>query len=289
MDPNYKPVYAEATGNKFLIFDYLDKYEHDFDESIVRYYHRLYGFEKIDSCLVLTKVSGESVPAHLRDLNSSLLMRMYVYEPGDGFCGNGARAVAKYCFNYHNNHYDQFFIILDGQSHQLLQRDTEYFVEMGKSIYDDPNGNFVKKGVLNSEGKLITDDITWYYVNTSEPHLVTLDKIDDEKLTSIGNSLQDPNRFPIGINLNRVSVVDKSTIDVVTFERGINRITLACGTGSTSCAALVRRLGFIDKAINKVKVKVRGGYVVVSNEDDNVYLGGQAAIEGVDDVEPPKN
>ncbi|CAG8778458.1 19962_t:CDS:1 [Gigaspora margarita] len=288
MDKNYKPVYAEASGNTFLIFDYLDKYEHDFDESVVRYFHRLYGFEKIDSCLVLTKVSNESVPAHLRDLKSSLLLRMYVYEPGDGYCGNGARAVAKYCFNYHKNSYEQFFIILDGQSHQLLQQDTEYFAEMGKSIYDDPNGGFVKKGVLNSEGKLITDDVTWYYVNTSEPHLVTLDKIDDEKLTNIGNSLQDPKRFPIGINLNKVSVVDKSTIDVVTFERGINRITLACGTGSTSCAALVRRLGFIDKAINKVTVKVRGGYVIVSNENDKIYLGGQCAVEGVDDIEPPK-
>ncbi|CAG8772536.1 4844_t:CDS:1, partial [Racocetra fulgida] len=145
------------------------------------------------------------------------------------------------------------------------------------------------KGVLNSEGKLITDDVTWYYVNTSEPHLVTLDKIDDGKLISIGNSLQDPNRFPIGINLNKVSVVDKSTIEVVTFERGINRITLACGTGSTSCVALVRRLGFIDKDINKVTVKVRGGYVVVSNENDNVYLGGQSAVEGVDNIEPPKH
>jgi len=183
MDQKHKPIFAEASGNTFLIFDYLDKYEHDFDESIIRYYHQLYGFEKIDSCLVLTKVYNEHIPIQFHDLNSVLLMRMYVYEPGDGFCGNGARAVSKYCFHRYGKLYSQFFIATDNLFHELLERDernervAEYLVEMGESQYHDSAGDFVKKGILDGEGKFTYNDITWYYANTSEPHLVTLSEV----------------------------------------------------------------------------------------------------------------
>ncbi|CAB4496263.1 unnamed protein product [Rhizophagus irregularis] len=276
MDQKYKPIYAEASGNTFLIFDYLDKYEHDFDENIIRQHHKSYGFEKIDSCLVLTKVNNEEhIPTQLHDLNSVLLMRMYVYEPGDGFCGNGARAVSKYCFHHYRKLYNQFIISTDGWLHELLERgeheqdeqDVEYLVEMGESLYHDPAGDFIEKGILDKEGKFIHSNVTWHYVNTSEPHLVTFDKIDDKELIRIGSSFnQEPNKFPIGINLNRVLNIDQSTINVLTFERGINRLTPACGSGSTSSVALAKRLGFIDQAVSKVTVKVRGGHLTVINE-----------------------
>uniref|UniRef100_A0A1D1XPQ0 Diaminopimelate epimerase n=1 Tax=Anthurium amnicola TaxID=1678845 RepID=A0A1D1XPQ0_9ARAE len=300
MDQKHKPIYAEASGNTFLIFDYLDKYEHDFDEDIVRQHHKSYGFEKIDSCLVLTKVNNEEhIPTQLRGLNSVLLMRMYVYEPGDGFCGNGARAVSKYCFHHYRKLYNQFFIATDGWLHELLERseqdlerseqdeqDAEYLVEMGESVYHDPVGGFVEKGILDGEGKFIHSNVTWHYVNTSEPHLVTFDKIDNKELIRIGNSFnQEPNKFSIGINLNRVLIIDKSTINVLTFERGINRLTMACGSGSTSCAALAKRLGFIDQAESKVTVKVRGGYIIITSENGKVYLSGPCLVEGIDNVE----
>ncbi|CAG8591202.1 11604_t:CDS:1 [Acaulospora morrowiae] len=283
--PSNKPVLAEASGNTFLIFDYLDKEEHNFDENIIRYYHRLYGFEKIDSCLVLTKAKEQFDSAQVGNPDSTLFMRMYVYEPGDGFCGNGARVVAKYCFSHYNNIWSRFFIVLDGQLHELLQRGNEYSVEMGKSVYEDLTGDFVKKGALDTNGKLILDGITWYYVNTSEPHLVTFDEIDDKKLINIGDSLnQDMDQFRIGINLNRVSILGKSAINALTFERGINRLTKACGSGSTSCVALAKRLRLIDDA-KKVVVKVRGGYVVVTNEENKIYLSGPCWVDGIDSIE----
>lgn len=286
MAQDSKPIFAEASGNTFLIFDYLDKYEHNLHENIVRRYHQEFGFERIDSCLVLTKVSEEFKPTQLQSLNSVLLMRMYVYEPGDGFCGNGARVVSKYCFHKYKNLYSRFFILCNDNLHELLQRDAEYLVEMGQSCYDDPAKEFIKKGVLDDEGKLIAGGITWHYVSTSEPHLITSDKIDEDKLISIGNSLNQDPRFPIGINLNRVLILDNSTINVLTFERGINRLTLSCGSGSTSCATLSRRLKLIDQAKKcVVTVKVRGGYMVVHYEDDKVYLSGPSVVEGIDKIE----
>nr|CAG8434010.1 9062_t:CDS:10 [Entrophospora candida] len=92
---------------------------------------------------------------------------MYVYEPGYGFCSNGARVVSKYCFDHYGDRYKQFFIRCGDYFHELLQHGTEFFVEMG-----------------------------------------------------------------------------------------INRLTLACGTGSTSCVALAKRLKLIDQDPSKVTVNV---------------------------------
>lgn len=54
--------------------------------------------------------------------------------------------------------------------------------------------------------------------------------------------------FPEGINVNFVKIVDKKKgiINYRCFERGINRETMACGTGATAVAALCLSLGLIS-------------------------------------------
>ncbi|CAJ0645644.1 10090_t:CDS:2 [Entrophospora sp. SA101] len=59
---------------------------------------------------------------------------MYVYEPGDGFYGNGARVVSKYCFDHYGDRYKQFFIRCGDYFHELLQHGTEFFVEMDEEF-----------------------------------------------------------------------------------------------------------------------------------------------------------
>lgn len=67
-----------------------------------------------------------------------------------------------------------------------------------------------------------------------EPHLVTFDPISEKELFDLGEYVNRSQRehFPLGINLNQVRIRDKG-LEVVTFERGVNRITAACGTGAT--------------------------------------------------------
>ncbi|CAH1768061.1 4510_t:CDS:2, partial [Entrophospora sp. SA101] len=167
---NPKSILAEISGNTFLIFDYLDKFEHDFDE------------------------------------------KMYVYEPGDGFYGNGARVVSKYCFDHYGDRYKQFFIRCGDYFHELLQHGTEFFVEM-------------------------------------EPTTQSLNYHDNDGLSDEEFCQQ-------------------------RWESSINRLTLACGTGSTSCVALAKRLKLIDQDASKVTVNVPGGYLIISNENGRIYLGG---------------
>ena len=75
-----------------------------------------------------------------------------------------------------------------------------------------------------------------YFVNTGVPHAVLytscLKKTDVEKL---GRKIRYDKIFrPHGANVNFVEVSGKNKISVRTYERGVEKETLACGTGVTA-------------------------------------------------------
>ncbi len=64
------------------------------------------------------------------------------------------------------------------------------------------------------------------------------------------------------MNVNQVEVLDTTTIAVNTYERGVNRITQACGTGSTSSAVLSFLLNKVQNAT--IHVQTSGGALVIA-------------------------
>ena len=57
-----------------------------------------------------------------------------------------------------------------------------------------------------------------------------------------------PDLFPAGLNINFVRIHKESEeVEYRCFERGINRETMACGTGALASAYVVRSLGFLSK------------------------------------------
>lgn len=63
----------------------------------------------------------------------------------------------------------------------------------------------------------------------------------------------------------------------MTFERGVNRITKACGTGATSCAMLAQAMGHIDAKQN-IKVLLKGGAIEISQRHGNTLMSGPATL-----------
>jgi hypothetical protein len=49
--------------------------------------------------------------------------------------------------------------------------------------------------------------------------------------------------FPHGVHVNVVDVLDDTMLRYRTWERAINRETMACGSGALACAHVVRTLG----------------------------------------------
>ena len=78
------------------------------------------------------------------------------------------------------------------------------------------------------------------------PHAVLqVDSVDSAAVATLGPLVQASLRFPQGVNVGFMQVVDRAHIRLRVVERGVGE-TLACGTGA--CAAVVAgiRLGLGD-------------------------------------------
>jgi diaminopimelate epimerase len=99
------------------------------------------------------------------------------------------------------------------------------------------------------------------FVDTSTPHVVALLEsaaaVDSLDVSAEGPSLRRHARWePVGTNANFVAVVDRATIRMRTFEKGVEDETLSCGTGATASAILTHLWGLVDPPVT---VRTTGG------------------------------
>ncbi|MEE4177150.1 MAG: diaminopimelate epimerase [Bacteroides sp.] len=115
-----------------------------------------------------------------------------------------------------------------------------------------------------------------FVLNTGSPHLVIFsENILDKDVFSEGRDLRFSAAFASeGINVNFAEVLDKTTIRMRTYERGVENETLACGTGATAIALAAWQAGFRNPE-NQYTLKAPGGDLRVSftppREADHVF------------------
>lgn len=251
-----KEYLAEACCNTFILFDCLDiLYPR---KEVLNLAHKRLKEENRDDALILVdgRISGNSFSAQMIVLGFDGTLGEY--------CGNGARACAAYLFA-HYGMYPSLFLRTGTYLHRLSQ--------LGENLFSVtlPPVSFV----LNS--KFITSNEglgSFQYVEAIEPHLVIERKINDEELTSIGRKLNaQKERFPLGINVNSYQFLEDGTMAVKTYERGVQRLTKSCGTGSISCAAaaLKKQKGTID-------VLTPGGPLKIIFQENEIELCGESKI-----------
>ncbi|HUP18603.1 MAG TPA: diaminopimelate epimerase [Gemmatimonadota bacterium] len=103
------------------------------------------------------------------------------------------------------------------------------------------------------------------FLDTSTPHVVALlgsvEAVETHDVAGEGRRLRShPNWDPPGTNVNFVAAVDRSTIRMRTYERGVEAETLSCGTGATASAILCHLWGLADPPIT---VRTTGGIPLV--------------------------
>ena len=131
-----------------------------------------------------------------------------------------------------------------------------------------------------------------HFTNTGVPHVVLFcAEIDDVDVATVGRGMRYHEAFqPAGTNANFVRVRDKRTLEVRSYERGVEAETLACGTGVVAAAAIA---SLVENVQPPVDVHVRSGDVVTvgfRRENDafaDVSLSGPAVhvYEGVYRIE----
>ncbi len=110
-------------------------------------------------------------------------------------------------------------------------------------------------------------------INVGNPHCVVFqDSLESLNLAKLGPAFEYDSLFPERVNAEFVHVVNRTTLRMRVWERGIGE-TMACGTGA--CAAVVAAVenGFCDPG-RDVKVVLPGGDLIVCYSHGSVTLTG---------------
>jgi diaminopimelate epimerase len=185
-----------------------------------------------------------------------------VYFNADGhegsMCGNGGRCTVRFAEDLGVFKNKTRFIAIDGE-HLAQADDAEIHLKMGE--------------VHSLERQEEYD-----FMNTGSPHYVCyVPDIEQVDVFNEGRRIRYSEEWLNrgGTNVNFVQIVDKNTIYVRTYERGVEDETYSCGTGVTACAISASMRFGMKSPIN---ILTKGGNLRVKfdNKLSNIYLIGPA-------------
>ena len=186
-------------------------------------------------------------------------------------CGNGARCICKYAYDH-------------GIAGETMTVETDAGIVLGWRL--EENRYRVK---LNDPGVLDLHrrpDAAYVELgNPGVPHSVT--EIPDlqwsfaDGLREKAKILRFAPEFPKGVNVNFYSWLNETTVRVLTYERGVEDYTLACGTGCGSVAAVLHTRGMLPGG--KLTCLNQGGELTVTLKSEgetitSILLEGSAEL-----------
>ena len=228
----------------------------------------------------------------------------YVIHNADGAeveqCGNGARCFARFVRDQGLSTKDVIRVQTQkGVIEPRLMPDGRVTVDMGAPVFALDRIPFDATGMtLVSQGQwgnwpLVVmpsaQDAVLHIATLSmgNPHAVLqVPNVDSAPVAKIGPLVQRNPRFPQGVNVGFLQVLDRNQVRLRVYERGVGE-TLACGTGA--CAAVVAGigLGLLD---SPVRVQTRGGELSIAwaGGDAPVYMTGPATTVFRGEIELPE-
>ncbi|MEK6563946.1 MAG: diaminopimelate epimerase [Candidatus Omnitrophota bacterium] len=191
-------------------------------------------------------------------------------------CGNGARCVAFYA------------------SSRLKTQGSRLKIETKAGIIEaEVKGESVRIKLTKPEDyrpdliiKINNRKLRVNFINTGVPHAVIfVAGINKINAVEIGRAVRYHKGFaPKGANVNFVEVVDKDTIRLRTYERGVEEETLACGTGSVASAIVFSCQLSAVSCQQKINVITQGGetlkvcFMKEADRISDVWLEGKVRI-----------
>jgi diaminopimelate epimerase len=247
--PFYK---LSATGNDFVVIDHREKFlqENDLPEFVKRV------------CAYHTGVGADGLLLLENHQQADFRMR---YFNGDGshatMCGNGARAICWFARELNIWNESVTFLADDGM--HRAEADTD---RIGVTLNIEPSHTMVE---LNDRGK-------GWSINTGVPHLVLFSEdLEHEEVSVLGKKYRWDSQFqPEGTNVNFVQVKNGS-VQVRTYERGVEDETLACGTGVMASSIIAGQESNLDFPM---QITVAGGDLEVTRHEDEWMLWGEVDL-----------
>lgn len=187
-------------------------------------------------------------------------------------CGNGARCAAR-------------FAVLHGLAGPRLTFET-----LAGLIEAEVINRQVRVALAGVEGlqlnlaiPLESGSVTGHFLKVGVPHVVVpVDNLEEVPTRLWGREIRFHRMFqPAGTNVDFVKAQDRHTLEIRTYERGVEDETLACGTGAVASALVSAGLG---RASSPVAVRTRGGEILTvsfewqGDKVSQVFLEGDALV-----------
>ena len=186
-------------------------------------------------------------------------MRLFNRDGSEGeMCGNGARCAARFAFERGIAGREMTFETLGGDVNAAVR---------GDRVALDLAPVNTASAVLRARASVEGCDLTYAFLVVGVPHAVVFERERRRSIAEyalLGRALRSRrDLFSEGANVNfaLLPAGDPGTLDVVTYERGVEDVTLSCGTGSAASAIAGRLLGVVG---DEVRVVNPGGVNDVS-------------------------
>lgn len=188
-------------------------------------------------------------------------------------CGNGARCICRYGYENGLAGDTQKVETMSGTVVGYRLSDREYRIRLNPPTRLELD--------YDAEAEGVTYDCSYVELGSPGlPHGVFemngLGRIPGSELKALGRKLRFSRTFPKGANINFYELQPDGTVLIRTYERGVEDLTYACGTGTGSVALVLKRKGLVGEG--SVNAKVHGGWLSVDVQGDELWLTGPTNI-----------
>ena len=255
--------YMNGAGNDFMVLDARGQ-ELDFNKLALR---------------LCEKTDADGFMAISESNIADFKLHFYNADGTRGeMCGNGARCICR--FAYENG------IASDNMT-----------VETDAGLVEGTRLDSIQYRVkLNNPGMIDLyrkEDVAYVELGVpGVPHAIKevqgLEWEHSEVLKELAKELRYDVAFPKGANVNFYALLGNDEVRILTYERGVEDYTLACGTGSASTAVVLKKEGKLKG--DKVIVHNQGGTLKIEmkcngQEITAIYLEGPTEVVGILEIE----
>jgi diaminopimelate epimerase len=222
----------------------------------------------------------------------SLIRMNYFNRDGSygAMCGNGARCIVQFSIDEGLVNQSVFNLEAVGKTYKAKIKGNN-IVKISFPPPSEIKLNIVleDKALKVNWVKVGSEHIVLFIKEEANKKVLNASSLDDVKVNELGKELRFSRQFqPKGANVNFADIISENEIRIRTYERGVERETLACGTGIISSAVVSSLLGKVNPP---VKVLVQSGewltvdFKNINGKISNLSLEGSARKIGEGELE----
>lgn len=249
-------------GNDFMVVDLISQRVHLSSEQI-RYLGNRNTGVGFDQLLLVETPQSPDVDFRYRIFNSNGTEVEH--------CGNGARCFAKFVHDQRLTGKRDILVQTSNRRIMLKMRDDHAVeVDMGEPVLQPDQVPF--EATTQAPSYSLEQDghnYTLGVVSMGNPHAVlVVDDVASAPVFELGSKLEQHPRFPNKANIGFMQIIDRNTIKLRVFERGVGE-TKACGTGACAAVVVGQEQGLLD---TNVTTQLTGGNLAIQWQGPGHHL-----------------